>query len=149
MGNNKKRLGYCNNVQWRGYTCINEYYITKKTKKNNNNKSDEYYVLTKTNNDDIINTKKTLKKKLKRNKTYRFDVLVNEKICMKLVKTKRSKLSNTVICTSGYSGPLIASRKETRKTKKIVFIKKNSDDENKKDIVLFSLKVRSKLTYQD
>merc|ERR1711862_1054601 len=96
---------------------------------------------------DIINTK-TLKKKLKRNKTYRFDVLVNEKICMKLVKTKRSKLSNTVICTSGYSGPLIASRKETRKTKKIVFIKKNSD-ENKKDIVLFRLRLKPRLTYQD
>merc|ERR1712174_63335 len=118
----------------------NEYYITKTKKNNKNNKSDDEYVLTKT-NDDIINTQKH--KKLKRGKTYRFDVLVNEKICMKLVKTKRSKLSNTVIYTSGYSGPLIASRKETRKTKRIVFTKKN-DGGN--DTVLFSLKVRSKKT---
>merc|ERR1712228_687536 len=62
IGKNKKRLGYCSNVQWRGYTCNNEYYITKKTKKKNNDNKSEY-VLTKT-NDDIINTQ--THKKLKR-----------------------------------------------------------------------------------
>jgi len=87
--------GVCSNVQWRGFVCSNEYYISKNELNG--------YILQHTNETSIdVNTFG-----LKRGITYRFDVLIDDvEICMNQLPSSYSE-----ICAS--SGPLILPSERT------------------------------------